>query len=428
MIALTIAGSDSGGGAGVQADLKTFASLGVHGVCVITSITAQNTLGVREIFDLPVEFIEAQFKAVHEDFEIKAAKTGMLSNREIIKTVTKEIGGYPLVIDPVMIAESGGELLKKDAVETLKEELFPKALITTPNIFEAEVLSGVKITGNEDMKKACKIISNYDCSVIVKGGHLNATDILYHDGKFYEFKAEKLPWRTHGSGCTFASAIAAELAKDNDLITAIGNAKEFITKAILQAYKPGKGAKVVNQFGDLFKLKVMAELKAVIKEIEGSQNFYKLIPEVSTNIVYALQDAKEISEIAGVAGRIVKVGNRVKASGDIEFGASKHVASVVLAAMRFDKGIRSAMNVKYSERAIELFKSRGFKIASFSREEEPEDVSTMEWGATEAFKKLGTTPDVIYDLGAKGKEAMIRVLGKNPREVYGKVKVILGEV
>ena len=188
MIALTIAGSDSGGGAGIQADLKTFAALGVHGVAVITSLTAQNTLAVRDIFDVPVAFVGAQFRAIHEDFKIRAAKTGMLSSREIIETVAGEVGSYPLVVDPVMVAASGGRLLRSDAVEALTEKLFPKAALVTPNLFEAQVLSGLKIRSTGDMRKAAKKISKLGCSVLVKGGHLNATDILYSNKKKYNPK------------------------------------------------------------------------------------------------------------------------------------------------------------------------------------------------------------------------------------------------
>ena len=249
MIALTIAGSDSGGGAGIQADLKTFAALGVHGVSVVTSITAQNTLAVRETFDLPVRFIKAQFDAIHEDFDVRAAKTGMLGNNEIVEIVAREVGRYPLIVDPVLRAESGAELLEEGAVEVLKNELFPKALLVTPNIFEAEVLSGLKIKDTEDVREACRIISRCGCNVVIKGGHLEATDVLYYKGRFYEFEGEKVSQRVHGSGCIFSSAITAGIAKGGDLLSAVREAKVFTTKAIVSASKPGRGARVASQLG-----------------------------------------------------------------------------------------------------------------------------------------------------------------------------------
>ena len=247
MNALTIAGSDSGGGAGIQADLKTFAAMKVHGLSIITSLTAQNTLAVREVFDVPVEFIKAQFDAIHEDFDVKAAKTGMLSSREIIRTVVKNVRGYPLVVDPVMVAESGGKLLKDDAVLTIQKKLLKKAVLVTPNLFEAEILSGIEIKDIDDMKNAARIISSSGCSTIVKGGHLNATDVLYHEGEFHIFKARKIGGGAHGSGCTFASAITAGLSKEKDLLSSIKDAKRFISRGIKNAYSPGKGVRVVNQ-------------------------------------------------------------------------------------------------------------------------------------------------------------------------------------
>lgn len=429
MIALTIAGSDSGGGAGIQADLKTFAALGVHGASVVTSLTAQNTLAVRDVFDVPLEFISAQFRAVHEDFKVRAAKTGMLSSREIIKTVAKEVGSYPLVVDPVMIAASGGRLLREDAVKTLAEKLFPKAVLVTPNLFEAQVLSGLKIRSTEDMKKAGKKISKFGCNVLIKGGHLNAADVLYFNKKFYEFRSKKFGYSAHGSGCVFASAITAELAKGKNLLEATRNAKLFITDAIRNAYGPGRGARVINPVGEMLrnseKFRVVSELKEAINEIKKIDGFNELVPQVGTNIAYALPNARDLREVAGISGRIIIIKEQIKAIGEVEFGASKHVASIVLAAMKFDNSTRCAMNIRYSSEALAACRKLRFKISSFSRKEEPKGVSTMEWGTAQAVKKLGRMPDVIYDLGSVGKEPMIRILGKNPAEVLEKVRQIL---
>jgi len=434
MIALTIAGSDSGGGAGVQADLKTFAAMGVHGACVITSLTAQNTLAVRDIFDLPGEFVKAQFDSIHVDFDVKAAKTGMLSSKEIIKCVAKNIGTYPLVVDPVMVAEAGGSLLKDDAVEILKKLLFPVATVITPNLPEAEMLSGIKIKGIADMKKACKIISEHGCSVVVKGGHLRkktATDTLYHDGNFYEFKSERIGKAVHGSGCTFASAITAGLAKGEDVIDAVSSAKSFVTKAIATAYAPGKGMRVVNQLGKpLASAKenpIIKELRKVVTHIENT-DFYRLTPEVGSNIAYAKPDAKTLEDVAALEGRIVKAKSRSVAVGDIAFGGSKHVATIVLAAMHFDREFRSAMNIKYAKRTLAACEKLGFSISNFSRDDEPKEAkSSMEWGTRHAIEKRGFVPDIIYDRGSVGKEPMIRILSKNPGEIFVKLRRILNE-
>lgn len=431
MIALTIAGSDSGGGAGIQADLKTFAMQGVHGLSIILALTAQNTREVKSIYELPERFIEEQFRALHDDFEIKAAKTGMLYSEKIIKAVVKNISDYPLVVDPVIIAESGAPLLKENAINVLKKKLLPKALITTPNIFEAEKLSGIKIESEENMKAACKKIAEFDCSVVVKGGHLNARDILYHNGRFYEFEGRKIEARFHGAGCSFSASIAANLAKGYELVKAVKNAKEFITKALENAENLGKSdVRVVNQSRHFIELAekycIIEELKKAVNHIESNEKFAELIPEVGSNICYASENAKKLSDVAGVSGRIIRIKNKAKAAGSIEFGASKHVARIVLTAMKYDRSIRAAMNIKYKEKLIEEIKRKKmFKISKFEREEEPENVKTMEWGTEQAIKKLGYVPDFIYDKGAKGKEAMIRILGENPSDVLRKAEKII---
>jgi hydroxymethylpyrimidine/phosphomethylpyrimidine kinase len=431
--ALTIAGSDSGGGAGIQADLKTFQAMGVHGASVLTSLTAQNTLAVRDIFDLPVEFIRAQFAAVSDDFDIKAAKTGMLSTREIIECVAENVGNYLLVVDPVMVAQSGGKLLKDDAVEALENLLLPKAAIATPNIPEAEVLSGIEIKEIDDVKEACRIISKHGCSVLIKGGHSTGDeviDILHHNGDFHEFSSKRIGEGVHGSGCAFASAIAAGIAKGEDVVTAVGGAKSFITRAIETAYSPGRGPRVVNPIGrpiittseDL----IISELRKVVSKIEHI-DFYKVTPEVGSNIAYAREGAKALGDVAAIEGRIVKVKERVLAVGDVVFGGSKHVATIVLGVMHFDQAFRCAMNIKYKESTLGVCERLGFTISDFNREEEPKEKSTMEWGTMQAIKKKGSVPDIIYDKGSVGKEPMIRIIGKSPQEVFEKLARILNE-
>jgi hydroxymethylpyrimidine/phosphomethylpyrimidine kinase len=246
--ALTIAGSDSGGGAGIQADLKTFTALGVYGMTAITALTAQNTLGVQGILDIPPQFVGAQLDSIATDIGIDAAKTGMLSNREIIEMVCSKIVEYGidrLVVDPVMVAASGDPLLQPSAREALQNKLIPLALIVTPNIPEAEVLAGMKITSLEDMEKAAKIIWEKGVrNVIVKGGHRDeeAVDVFYDGQEFSYYRAERIQTRNiHGTGCTFSAAITAELAKGKDVKEAVQIAKEYVTLAIRYSLDIGKG-------------------------------------------------------------------------------------------------------------------------------------------------------------------------------------------
>jgi hydroxymethylpyrimidine/phosphomethylpyrimidine kinase len=214
---LTIAGSDSGGGAGIQADIKAMSANGVYAMSVITAITAQNTEEVTEVFDLPPSIIAAQIDAVFDDFDVAAVKTGMLSSASIVETVAKMLKPQEvanLVVDPVMISKSGYSLLKPDAIEAVKKQLFPLAILVTPNVHEAQQLSGIQITSLADARRAAKVIHGLGCKhVLIKGGHLlaeRATDLLY-DGRFFNvFKGEFIDTpHTHGTGCTYASAIAA---------------------------------------------------------------------------------------------------------------------------------------------------------------------------------------------------------------------------
>ena len=252
---MTIAGSDSGGGAGIQADLKTFAALGVYGTSVLTAVTAQNTLGVAAVYELPVEMIAAQMDAVLSDIGADAIKTGMLSSASIVEVVARELRRHSvqrLVVDPVMVAKSGDRLLREDAVEALCTQLLPLATVVTPNVPEAEVLSGMKIETADDARRAAQqIVSLGARAVVVKGGHLPGPSVdFFFDGKsFREFSAPRIDTsNTHGTGCTFASAIAAVLAKDMSVVDAVAAAKEYVTEAIRSSYSVGQGHGPLNHF------------------------------------------------------------------------------------------------------------------------------------------------------------------------------------
>ena len=246
--ALTIAGSDSVGGAGIQADLKTFAAFNVYGMSAITSVTAQNTMGVRAIYDIPPEMVRKQIEAVMEDIGVNAVKTGMLSNSSIIETVADTIKKYhleKLVTDPVMVAKSGSPLLEDEAKATLIKKLLPLVYIVTPNIFEAEIISGISITSIKDAEKAAALIyQKGPKNVLVKGGHLftkKAVDILFDGSEYHYYKSERIDTKsTHGTGCTLSAAITAGLAKGLDVQRAIEIAKDYINRAISEA-PPGIG-------------------------------------------------------------------------------------------------------------------------------------------------------------------------------------------
>lgn len=255
MIALTIAGSDSGGGAGIQADIKTFQELGVFGTSAISSLTAQNTLGVHGIFEVTSEFLKKQIDAVLSDFNVQAIKTGMLFSAELIEVVAEfmRMQSIPLVVDPVMIAKGGESLLKEEAVTTLKTKLLPITTICTPNIPEAEVLTGMRINNENDIEQAARKILAFGVQyVVIKGGHLHgefSIDTVYWKDGYFMMKTPRMQTKdTHGTGCTFSAAITAHLAKGLLVEEAIIEAKKFIHLAISNPLFIGNGHGPTNHF------------------------------------------------------------------------------------------------------------------------------------------------------------------------------------
>jgi hydroxymethylpyrimidine/phosphomethylpyrimidine kinase len=245
---LTIAGSDSGGGAGIQADLKAITLLGGFGMSVLTALTAQNTMAVTSIHEVPLEFIAAQIEAVFSDIGVDAVKTGMLSNSEVVKLVASKMSEYKppiVVVDPVMVAKSGDLLLTAEARKTLAQFLLPEATLVTPNLPEASALVGWQVAEEKEMRRAAEEIRELGPKyVLVKGGHHQgeAVDLLFDGQEFYEFRSPRIETRNvHGTGCTYASAIATYLAQDFDVVEAVKAAKRFITEAIRHGLSLGHG-------------------------------------------------------------------------------------------------------------------------------------------------------------------------------------------
>ncbi len=256
--ALSIAGSDSSGGAGIQADIKTMTMNGVYAMSAVTALTAQNTTGVTAIMEASPDFLQKQLDAVFEDIYPDAVKIGMVPSAELIRVIAGRLRAYEaknIVVDPVMVATSGSSLMKENAVSALKQELLPLAAVATPNIPEAEVLSGIRIQNKEDMEKAARIIGDScGCAVLLKGGHRinDANDLLYSEGAWHWFEGRRIDNpNTHGTGCTLSSAIAANLAKGFGLEESVRRAKEYISGALAAMLDLGKGSGPMNHMFDL---------------------------------------------------------------------------------------------------------------------------------------------------------------------------------
>ena len=393
-IALSIAGSDSSAGAGIQADLKSFSYLGVHGITVITCVTAQNTRQVKTIYKVPIDIIEDQIESLFEDFSITAVKTGMLYDETIVKIVSKKLQAYHIkpVVDPVMVATSGDALAHHSVISSLKQELLPQALMVTANIPEACALTNMEIITQKDVENACKKIYQLGSKyVLLKGGHLPdemVTDILYDGKQFYHFTLPRIPQKkAHGSGCTLSALITGLIALRESPVAAVEKAKHIVWGMIQEGYCPGKGSDVLNhsstiQIPPLVQnnehFLVWFQLKNAIETIISFlPSWY--VPEVGMNFAYALPNAKTRNDVCAVDGRITKHKERISLCGTIDFGASKHVASIILAAMSYDAAMRSAINIRYSQKTVDLCKQIGFTLGSFDRKNEPLD-TTIDYG------------------------------------------------
>lgn len=434
--ALTIAGSDSVGGAGLQADLKAFEAVGVHGCSVITCVTSQNTRGVSSIFPIPVSEIASQIGSVLEDVELGAVKTGMLYSADIVRTVASILRGIdaPIVVDPVMTATTGSDLHVSGFVEAMMTKLLPMSALVTPNLGEAERLSGIKVRDEKSARKAAfEILELGPDAVLIKGGHLKgaeSADYLCAEGKVIKISSPRIEAEVHGTGCALASLIAANMALGLELEEAVRTSKGMIYKAILARETVGRGAPCANPLAVLRieaqKATILEQLDDAGKELEHMLDA-SLIPEVGTNMGYAVTGALEPEEVAAFDGRIVRVGTRARRVGCARFGGSKHVARIVLAASSKDPESRCAMNLKFNEDNLAACRSAKLSVATFDRAKEPKGVSSMTWGVLYAIDRHGKVPDVIFDKGGPGKEPMIRLLGRNPEDVLMKLKRIVSK-
>ena len=434
---LTIAGSDPVGGAGVQADIKAIEAMGLHACTVVTCLTAQNTRGVQSISPVPPGDVGRQLDSVLADVDIGAAKTGMLYDAGTVKAVSKRLRRLkaPLVVDPVMRATTGGTLSVEGFVEALREELLPTAALVTPNMHEARALTGVAVRDLRSARKAAdELMRDGAKAVLVKGGHgrtRNAVDYFFVGGKVEKLTSPRVKGEFHGTGCVLSAFTATGLAKGETLETAVREAKAALYTAILSSERIGGGVPCVNPMSvvraEALKATVLEELNSATTGLQTLLDA-RLLPEVGSNMGFATPWARGSEDVAAFEGRIVRVGEKARATGCARFGASKHVARIVLAAHARDPAVRCALNIKYTARTTKACRDSGLKVASFDRSREPKRTSSMTWGVNDAIERHGSVPDVIYDCGGVGKEPMIRLLGESPADVLTKLKRIAAEL
>ena len=429
---LTIAGSDPSSGAGIQSDIKTFSAFDCYGLTVITAITSQNSSRFSNVEAVSSKILASQIDSLFSDFQINAIKIGMVFNSPIIKTIHKKISklDIPIIVDPVIKSTSGGRLLEKNALQDFKKFIVPISTVITPNIYELEILSGKKIKNEQDISKAVKILKkNGATNVIVTGFEKNKKiwDYVYLEKEEFSMSNNKILKQNHGSGCNYSAALVASISKGNNLKESIRMAKKFAYESIKNSKNIGKGLAITKQKNPN---KDKLRLKKAINEFTNQNKIWDYIPECQTNFVFSKSKPKSIKDIFGLEGRIVKSGNSVIVAGEIISGGSKHVASAVLEMNKKFSNIRSGVNIKYDPKTIAKIKTKGLRVTSYDRKDEPKIIkkkenSSISWGIKHAIKNAKTHYDAIYHKGDLGKEPMIIIFGEEPEDVIRKITLIV---
>ena len=426
---LSIGGSDPSSGAGIQSDVKTFDSLNAHGLTVITAITGQNTSSFGMIEPVSQKILKNQLDSVISDFKIDGIKIGMVYNSELIKTIYRELKNMeiPIILDPIIKSTTGGLLIEKIAIKDFKKFLIPLATVITPNKFEAEYLSEIKIDSKKSLQKAAQKIQNMGAKNIVitgletKNGQIS--DFILERKSQYTISGKKIPKINHGSGCNYSSSLLFSLVNGTSLKEAVKFSKQFTYNSIKNAKNIGYGINITQIKN---KDTIHTELIHAINKFVEIKNIYKSIPECQTNFVFSKKDPKSIKDILGVLGRIVKTGNTVTVAGDLSYGGSKHVATALITMNKKFPDVRSAINLKYNKETISKLRKERLLVSRYDRNAEPKNVKTkegssIEWGIKYAIKNLKEPPDVIYHKGDFGKEPMIIIFAKTPALIIEKI-------
>ncbi|WP_330631210.1 bifunctional hydroxymethylpyrimidine kinase/phosphomethylpyrimidine kinase [Halocatena halophila] len=437
-VTLSIAGSDSGGGAGIQADCKTMAACGAFPTSIITAVTAQNTQGVASTHVLPTAEIAAQLAAITDDFEITAVKTGMLASEPVIDLVADFAATFdgPIVVDPVMVATSGDRLLEPAAVEAY-DRLFEHATLITPNTDEAAVLTDTEPMNATDARSVAADLRDHGAeNVLLTGGHLPTEDVIDVLATSENTSTLSHPRvataATHGTGCMLSSAITARLAHGESIDRAIDSASDLVGRAIRYHHDVGGGPGAVHHLVGLRETAHRQPLQETVTEIVQTLTeigVRELVPEVGMNVVGATPFAETTTEIAAVEGRITKTIDGIHPNRGVRFGASSHMARFLLAMRECDPTVRFAINCRHTDAIKQAVKALSGPIAAYDRADEPtakKENATMGWGARMAYESVSDTPVAVLDDGAHGKEPIIKLLAEGPETLVERVRTVEG--
>ena len=432
---LSIAGSDPSTGAGIQKDIEVFTSMGTHALTVITSITSQNTSKFGKVEPISPKVVKSQIDSVFSDFKIDGIKIGMVYNSSIIKAIFSKLSKkkIPIILDPVIKSTTGGILLKKNAINDYVKYLIPLAYVITPNLYEASILSGIKIKQKQDLQKSAFKLKEIGAqNVIITGVDFDKksiSDFILEGKNKNIISSKKIKQINHGSGCTFSSALTVKIAKGHSLLESSKFAKKYTFDAIKNSKKIGKGISITKN--PIMKIDKNSKiLEEGIENFKKIKNIYALIPECQTNFVYSKKIVKTKNDVLGVSGRIVKAGKELVVAGTLQYGGSKHVGSALIAVNKKFPKIRSAVNIKYNSDLIYRFRKKSLVVKEYDRRREPKKIkskenSSISWGITQAIKNSSNPPDIIYHKGDFGKEPMIMIFGIDPKNVVSKIAKVL---
>jgi hydroxymethylpyrimidine/phosphomethylpyrimidine kinase len=434
-VVLTVAGSDSGGGAGIQADLKTIEACGGFGTSAITSVTAQNTTGVQGQHLLPLEEIEAQIEAVVEDFDVAAVKTGMLATSDVIELLVDRAAALPnLVVDPVMVAASGDRLLAAEA-EDAYESLIAEATVVTPNADEAAVLTGRDVDDPEAAERAGKDLVDMGAdSALVKGGHVPGdavVDTLVTEDGVTTFRHDRVDTEaTHGSGCTLSSAIATQLAHGDGLSTAVGSGIGLLASAVRYNVDVGEGPGAVHH---LVRTRNDAARRSTSEAVEQAVSVLvnadvsALVPDRGMTVAGATPYAETPDAVAAVEGRIARTMDGVRPNRGVRFGASTTVARALLAAREHAPELRFVADCRLTDAVEDALASLDGAVAAYDPDERPDGIpedSTMRWGVDRAFKASDGTPVAIVGREGAGIDRRVTLFAVTVDALISRVEAV----
>ena len=424
MNVLSIGGSDPSSGAGIQSDIKTFENHGVYGFTVITAITSQNTKKISKILPISSKIIKSQLESVLSDFQIDSIKIGMMYDSSIIKAVHVMIKNQkcPIIVDPIIESTTKVILLKKSAITDYRKMIIPLATIITPNKRESKILSGCSRVDDaarrlQELGARNVIITGY------RESEREIEDFVMESDSNYILKGKRIKMINHGSGCNYSASITASLARKKSVHEAAKIAKEYVYQSIKNSKDLGKGIKITYKKNS----EIQKQLSLSIIDFQNIKNVSKFIPECQTNFVFSKNRPRNIKNVLGISGRLVKSGNDVIQAGDLVFGGSQHVATALIEVSKKFPEIRSAINIKYEPKLITKAKKRKMSVLNYNRKKESKNSklkenSSISWGVSSCLKS--EMPDIIYHKGDLGKEPMIIVFGCTPTEVVKKIKQI----